>query len=152
MTEEKTHRDLAAQARLAAALLAQGRALDRWSLAFTALALAGLLLNNPPGLLAQSCLTACVLLGLVQKYYALRVGLDEPVFAAWAEGWMRDGANPTADLAAFDQSLKDLGLTKAQEAKTRPLPERVHGALGLFARQAGAFVLQVIALIGAVWL
>jgi hypothetical protein len=150
MAEENHREPMAEQARLAASVLAQGRSLDRWSLLFTGFALAALLLGNGWSPAARVSLLAAVLLGVLQKYYSLRVGLDRDLFCFWAERWQQDGANPDADMAGLDRSLAAFGLKKsAGGTDPRSLPGRARGALGLFLRQAVAWILQAVLLFAA---
>lgn len=117
-----------AEAQVMAALLRQGRLLDGLS---GALLLAGvvfgfgqLLLKHADPLLAAICL-ALMLVGLVQKYLALRVAFDAALFARLE----------TLGLDELDAALLGLGLLPPQRSG-RPLAERSHGALRLLKRQA----------------
>lgn len=147
MADEISRERMAEQARLATAVLSQGRGLDHWSLLFTGFALAAPLVTagSAAGRLG---LLAVVLAGLAQKYFAVRVGLDREIFRSWAERWQRQGADPFADLEEMDRSLAALNLARNAEATIpRPLPDRVQGALRLFRRQVLAFAIQVLLLV-----
>lgn len=94
-----------------ASLLRRGRSLDQLS---TGLTVAGVLFGLAQLLLA-SVSTLCLLLslwmiilGLLQKYWALRVAFDADLFALLARDTER-----TADL---DQALQTLGLQSPKRA------------------------------------
>lgn len=117
-----------AEAQVIAALLRQGRLLDRLSgallLTGVVFGLGQLLLKRADPLLAAVCL-ALVLAGLVQKYLALRVAFDAELFARLE----------SLSLAELDAALLGLGLLAPGRAG-RPLTERSRGALRLLRRQA----------------
>jgi len=119
---------MSAEAQVIAALLRQGRLLDRLSgtllLTGVVFGLGQLLLKRADPLLAAVCL-ALVLAGLVQKYLALRVAFDAELFARLE----------SLSLAELDAALLGLGLL-APERAGRPLAERSCGALRLLRRQA----------------
>ena len=127
-----------------ASLLRRGRALDQLSTGLTLLGvlfgLLQLLLISPValGLLLSVWL---IVVGLLQKYWALRVAFDADLFALLARDTER-----TADL---DQALQSLGLQSAKRAG-RPWAERRRGALKLLRKQAwllGAQALLTLAVI-----
>lgn len=127
--------------RLVASLLGRGRQLERLSDGISLLALAcslaplfGLSLAWPPRLL---CLLL-VLLGLLHKYWALRVALDAELFNALAAS--RDLA---ADTQALDRALHDLRL-KPEPSDKRDWPARSQGALALLRRQALCLGMQLL--------
>ena len=132
-------RAAAASAALTAAALAQGRSLHLHSLA---------LLLAPGGPARVACLALSLMAGAVQAYNAVRSGLDAALFAHWARCWSAPAAvDVDADLQAFDQAL---GSAFGQPARaSRPLAERVRGALGLLRRQALALALQGLTLFAA---
>ena len=141
-------RAAAASAALTAAALAQGRSLHLLSLALLLPALATLLLA-PGGPARVACLALSLMAGAVQAYNAVRSGLDAALFAHWARCWSAPAAvDIDPDLQAFDQAL---GSAFGQPARaSRPLAERVRGALGLLRRQALALALQGLTLLAAV--
>lgn len=150
MADEISRERMAEQARLATAVLSQGRSLDHWSLVFTGFALAALLATQGSAPAGRLGLTAVVLAGLVQKYFAVRVGLDKEIFGSWSERWQRQGADPFIEIEEMDRSLAALELAGNPEAETtRPLQDRVKGALRLFRRQVLAFAVQAILLAAA---
>lgn len=129
---------------MVASLLRRGRSLDQLS---TGLTLLGVLFGLAQ-LLMVSITPICLLLslwmiilGLLQKYWALRVAFDADLFALMAKDIERTGE--------LDQSLQTLGLQPAKRA-SRPWTERQRGALKLLRKQAyllGAQVLLTLAVI-----
>ncbi|NMZ28098.1 hypothetical protein HBO40_10725 [Pseudomonas protegens] len=131
-----------------ASLLRRGRALDQLSTGLTLLgALYGLgqyLLTSVTlgGLLVS---LALVLLGLVEKYLALRVAFDADLFQRVADA-------PTTlehSTQALDQALSALGLQPAQRGG-RPWDQRSRGALGLLRRQALLLAAQVLVILSVI--
>ncbi|AKA83555.1 hypothetical protein VO64_3009 [Pseudomonas synxantha] len=129
---------------MVASLLRSGRSLDQLS---TGLTLLGVLFGLAQLLLA-SISTICLLLalwmivlGLLQKYWALRVALDADLFALLA----RDTAR-TPDL---DQALQTLGLQSPKRAG-RPWSERRRGALKLLRKQAWLLGAQALLTLGVI--
>jgi hypothetical protein len=125
-----------------ASLLRRGRALDQLSTGLTLLGvvfgLLQLLLITPValGLLLSGWL---IVLGLLQKYWALRVAFDADLFDAVAQD--ADAVpHRTVDL---DQALQSLGLQPANRAG-RPWAERQRGALKLLRNQAVLVAAQVL--------
>ncbi|WP_242169603.1 MULTISPECIES: hypothetical protein [unclassified Pseudomonas] len=125
-------------------LLRRGRSLDQLS---TGLTLLGVLFGLAQLLMASIapiCLLLSlwmIILGMLQKYWALRVAFDADLFALLARDTDR-----TPDL---DQALQSLGLQSAKRAG-RPWTERRRGALKLLRKQAwllGAQVLLTLAVI-----
>lgn len=127
-----------------AGLLRRGRALDQLSTGLTLLGvLFGLVQLLMPGINLICLLLSLwmIILGLLQKYWALRVAFDADLFALLARDTGR-----TADL---DQALQTLGLQSPKRAG-RPWAERRRGALKLLRKQAwllGAQVLLTLAVI-----
>ena len=76
-----------------------------------------------------------IILGLLQKYWALRVAFDADLFALMAKDIERTGE--------LDQSLQTLGLQPANRA-SRPWTERQRGALKLLRKQAYLLAAQVL--------
>lgn len=131
-----------------ASLLRRGRALDQLSTGLTLLgALYGLgqyLLTSVTlgGLLVS---LALVLLGLVEKYLAMRVAFDADLFQRVADA-------PTTlehSTQALDQALSALGLQPAQRGG-RPWDQRSRGALGLLRRQALLLAAQVLVILSVI--
>ncbi len=132
---------------LVAALLRRGRSLDHFS---SALSLAAVIFGLAPWLGAPASLalalicTALLILGLAEKYWALRVALDAELFQRLAEA----GEQLDSQTHALDQALQKLGLQNAQLAG-RDWSLRAQGALGLLRKQALCLLLQsVIVVLG----
>lgn len=126
------------QLQVVASLLRRGRSLDQLS---TGLALLGVLFGLAQ-LLMVSITPICLLLslwmiilGLLQKYWALRVAFDADLFALMAKDIERTGE--------LDQSLQSLGLQPANRT-SRPWTERQRGALKLLRKQAYLLGAQVV--------
>lgn len=135
------------QLALTAHLLQRGRQIERLSDGISLLALAFglaplLVAARHPQLAAWLC-ALLLLLGLAQKYYAMRVALDAQLFASLSNDAGRLGSRTRA----LDQSLHELGLKPA--GRDRDWPARCRGALGLLRKQAVCFALQgLLALLG----
>ncbi|KFF44978.1 MULTISPECIES: hypothetical protein [Pseudomonas] len=136
------HPDMELQ--IVASLLRRGRSLDQLS---TGLTLLGILFGLAQLLLA-SISTICLLLalwmivlGLLQKYWALRVAFDADLFAMLARDVTR-----TPDL---DQALQTLGLQSSKRAG-RPWTERRRGALKLLRKQAWLLGAQALLTLGVI--
>ena len=130
------------QLTLVAGLLRRGRGLDLLSNALTLLALAyGLapLLGAPPSAASAVVCGLLVMLGLAQKYWAIRVALDAELFARLA-GDIARLAMHTTDL---DQALHSLGL-QPTDAAPRDWLQRSHAALRLLRLQAAWLVAQLL--------
>lgn len=125
---------------LVASLLGRGRQLERLSDGITLLALAyGLapLVTHLPPLASLVC-AVLLGLGLLHKYWAIRVALDAELFAR-----LTVSANLAADTQALDRALFELSL-KPNACDERDWPARSHAALGLLRRQALCFSVQVV--------
>lgn len=131
----------------AAALLDQGRTVDRLSRPLTAAALIGILaypaIIGPAPWVPAGFALLVALAGLVEGYFAIRVGFDAALFHQLATG-------PEApDFAGTDAALTRLGLLPATNL-SRPAEARVAGAKRLFGLQILALVAQVLSvLVGA---
>lgn len=129
-----------------ASLLRRGHSLDQFSTGLTLLAaLLGLgqwLLGRiDPWLLLFSALLFT--LGVLQKYWALRVAFDADLFQRVA-----DGTQPLAESTeALDRALNALGL-QPTERGGRLWTERSHGALRLLRRQSLLLAAQVVLTLG----
>lgn len=138
------HETEAAQAELAAALLAIGRQLDRASLALTVGGLLALViapLASPPRL----GLLVAVFAGVFEFSFACRTAFDERIFSTWARRWRQTDTAPEETLAAFDRALASSGLRKTPAAPNRPLADRIAGARRLLRKQGACLMLQVLA-------
>ena len=131
---------------VAAAFLAQGRLIGRLSLPLTAgaiLLLVALAVFGPtPPATTTIALLAAIVLGIVERYFAFRVGFDAALFARLAD---HDRSNA---LSRLDRALIDLKLLPKEKAG-RPFEDRFVGGRKLLLRQAAAALLQVFCLIGA---
>lgn len=136
----------AAQAALAADIVALGHGLDKWSMVFALLGGVGLFVaaHNHDG---KSLLVFGIdlLLAVLQRYFAMRTELDAAIFRRWAEKW-DFSAESTAeeDMAALDKALG-----KVSSDCRRSLAERVCGARNLLMRQVLCFVAQVLCFLAA---
>ncbi|MFO2465443.1 hypothetical protein OOJ96_16205 [Pseudomonas sp. 15FMM2] len=129
---------------IVASLLRRGRSLDQLSTGLTLLGVLFGLLQLLISSITLICLLLSlwmIILGLLQKYWALRVGFDADLFTLMAHQMER-----TSEL---DQTLQTLGLQSPNRA-SRPWTERRRGALKLLRKQAyllGAQVLLTLAVI-----
>ncbi|MBF8720846.1 hypothetical protein [Pseudomonas guariconensis] len=124
---------------LTASLLGRGRQLEHLSDGITLLALAyGLapLVTRLPTLASLLCAVLLVL-GLLHKYWAMRVALDAKLFARLAAS-----DDLARDTQALDHALFELKL-KPDTSDPRAWPARSQGALGLLRRQALCLALQL---------
>ena len=131
-----------------ASLLRRGRTLDQLSTGVTLLGvLFGLLqvLLLTPMALNLILIVWLIVVGLMQKYWAIRVAFDADLFDLVARG---SDSLPNCTLA-LDLALQNLGLLPSHRPG-RPWVERQQGALKLLRNQAtllGAQVLPTLALI-----
>ena len=137
-----------------ASLLRRGKALDGLSSAVTLLGLAiGLapLLGAPAQPLSALFCALLLLLGLVEKYWALRVALDAELFQHLAD----DAEHLALRTLDLDQALTRLGLQPANLV-ARSWDERSRGALRLLRLQAlsllAQLLLAVAIMLGLPWL
>ncbi|MBB1518584.1 hypothetical protein [Aquipseudomonas guryensis] len=136
------------QLQLVASLLRRGRLLDQLSTGLTLLALALGLAPLLSGQVNPASAVLCgllVLLGLAQKYWAVRVALDAELFAQLA-GQPEQLADRTRQL---DAALHSLGLQPANSDE-RPWPERCRGALRLLRLQVAWLAAQILLALAAV--
>lgn len=125
----------------AAALLDQGRRVDRLSLPLTVAALIGILtypaVTTQPSWLLVGCAGLVAVAGLAEATFAIRVGFDAALFHQLAR------APGPPDFAATDTALTRLGVLPAAKAG-RPAEARVAGAKRLFRFQVLAFGAQML--------
>ncbi|HXE38908.1 MAG TPA: hypothetical protein VN639_10555 [Azonexus sp.] len=137
------------RAGLTARWLDGGKSLDRLSMALTLLALAAALWSGGNGL-AQFILLLGVVLGGLEKIYALRVAFDQRIFAAWCEQWpATESFEPDAALAEFDRMLVRMQLRPAPAKATGGLDERIAGACALLRKQGLCLACQFCVLLAA---
>ncbi|MNL10942.1 hypothetical protein D3C87_1317590 [compost metagenome] len=130
------------QLQVTASLLRRGDLLDRLSNGLTLLgALFGLSqsLLADQGFWSATCSCGLLLLGLGQKYWALRVAFDADLFQRLAER----AENLPEHTLSLDQALTTLNLQPAEHGG-RPWSERITGALKLLRRQALLVAAQVL--------
>jgi len=130
--------------RTMAALLRQASPLDRLSLVLLAVALllGAWYANIDTSLAAMLCLLS-VLAGVVQRYWAARVGLDAALLdAVLAE------ANLDQAGSDLDAALHRLGLLR-RLPPPRDWQARWRGMRGLLLRQIASLALQLLALLAA---
>jgi len=123
----------------AAMLLDQGSSLDRLSRPLTVAALIGLLLAMALGgreaVMVIAALALVALAGIIEAYFAIRVGLDAALFRHLA-------TSEAADPAALDGALLRLRLMPETKAGRAAL-DRAVGARRLLHRQAAALIVQL---------
>jgi hypothetical protein len=130
------------QLEVTASLLRRGDSLDRLSNGLTLLgALLGLsqYVTASPGYWGLICGGGMLVLGLWQKYWALRVAFDADLFQRLAER----ADNLTESTRALDQALSAMNLQPADRGG-RPWSERTRGALRLLRRQALLLAAQIL--------
>jgi len=131
----------APQLALTAHLLQRGRQIERLSdgisLIALAVGLAPLFIATRHPALASALCALLLVLGLAQKYHALRVALDAELIGALAN----DAGRLSSRTRALDQSLHELGLQGA--GHDRDWLARCRGALRLLRGQAICLGLQV---------
>lgn len=129
--------------------LESGRLLDRSSLGMSLLAL-GLLFWCEPRAFTHAALYCSIMLGVLEKIFALRVAFDQRIFSDWSQIGS-DGPSPAESLLpAFDKALVSASLCKPATG-CRPVAERIHGALRLLKTQAVLHFLQLTAILVAGW-
>lgn len=164
MPDPSAQNKAAARARTAAAALALGEPLDRWSLL---IGVATLLLFLWPSLpprppVVAGLFTLSLLASIFQLVYALRVAFDARILADWALRWSNpsccEKSQVDADLDCFDRTLAVLFPFNAKErgealpVSPRPLEERLQGAVRLLKKQLFCLVIQLLSLALAVML
>ena len=104
-------------------------------------------IGGPVQTTAMTLVLALVLgLTLLERGLALRLQFDAGLFDDLA----RQGATPS-QLMALDLSLQGLGLRRAS-VTSRPLPDRVQGALRLARWHVVTVAIQVLSLAATLWL
>lgn len=128
-----------------ASLLRRGAQLERWADVISLLALAYGLAPLVGTALHPLAMLACIVLlglGLLHKYWAIRVALDADLFARLAAS-----TDLPAETRALDHALAELRL-KPTADDSRDWPARSQGALALLRRQAVCLGLQVLLALG----
>jgi hypothetical protein len=125
----------------AAAWLDQGRTVDRLSRPLTAAALIGLVvypvIAGQQSWVVVGVAMVVALSGLLEAYFALRVGFDAALFHQLAS------APEAPNFAGTDAALERLGLLSAAKLD-RPPEARIAGARRLFRLQILVLVVQVL--------
>lgn len=133
------------QLQVVACLLRQGRSLDHLSTGLTCLGVVVLglapLLTLPVAPIVLLLSLGIIIVGLLHKYWALRVAFDADLFAL-----MADALHHTPQL---DLALQTLGLQPGNKTG-RSWTERCHGALALLHKQAWLFGAQVLLTLAAI--
>lgn len=123
-----------------ASLLGRGRQLERWSDGLSLLALAYGLAPLLGAQLATAATAFCVLLlglGVLHKYWAVRVALDAELFRT-----LGASKDLQADTQRLDRALFELNL-KPSASDGRDWPARSQAALALLRRQALCLAVQL---------
>jgi hypothetical protein len=129
----------------AADLLDQGRSLNRFSVAVTAIAVGVMLVPDFAGSTPVTILVA--LAGVVEMFFASRVRFDGRLFARLAI----EAADDRLDLAAFDAALSALRLMPDGQVDRR-IADRFIAARRLLFLQVAALAAQIaIAVLGALF-
>lgn len=121
-----------------AALLGEGRSIDRLSWALNLAALVAL--TVAPDHVGMPALVIVVAIGLLQAFLGARVAFDAGLFRALATGTV------LPDLGAMDRALLALQLMPAAKAG-RPAAARIAGGRRLMRLQAMALGAQVVVLL-----
>jgi uncharacterized membrane protein len=96
--------------------------------------------------LALIC-AALLIVGVAEKYWALRVALDAELFQRLAEA----GEQLDSQTRALDQALQHLGLQNSQPSG-RAWNQRGQGALSLLRKQALCLLLQIVIIVPGIFL
>ena len=136
------------QLHIVASLLRRGKALDHLSTGLTLLCLGfGLiqLLITTPNALLLIVVVIGVLLGILEKYYALRVAFDGDLFRMVASDpqWL------SGRTAALDDALGQLGLAPVDKTG-RSWALRSQGALKLLRQQVLFLAVQLLVVLSAI--
>lgn len=122
---------------LSALLRASVRTFGWWSLGLSLLALLVCVVWSPSSLAVTGLWALVLLCGLMERYFAFRLVLDERLFHQLGCGRM-------PHLSALDTSLSNLDL-RQDSSTQRPLSDRMRGARGLIKRHLILVLLQTTA-------
>lgn len=128
---------------VAALLSASLRVVGIWSVGLSVLAFLVLVIRAPSVQVVMGCWVLVLLLGLMERYMAFRLALDERLF-------QQLGCGQLENLQSLDTALAHLGLRK-QAVADRPFADRLLGTRSLL-RQHLALVLVQIAAVLATFL
>jgi len=127
---------------LSALLRASVRTLGPWSLGLSLVAVLVCLAWPPTSPVVAGLWALVLLCGLIERYFAFRLALDERLFHQLGHGHM-------PGLRALDTSLAHLGLRKGPVSELptaeRPLSDRLRGARQLLHRHLALVLLQTTA-------
>ena len=129
---------------MAALMRATVRVLGAWSLGTSLLALGALAFTQPTTGWLLMPWWAVVALGVLERYLALRLSLDQGLFE-------RLGCGQVADESSLDVGLAHADL-RARPATARPWRDRILGARGLHRQYLLVVVLQAVALFFSIWM
>jgi len=111
-----------------AALLRASAGVSAWGLSLSCIAgLALMLMLSRISLTCAMALGGTALLGVLERYFTLRLRFDESLFQSLARG-------DIISLGAMDLALNRLGLRSAKLQTERPLDERLRGTRQLLQR------------------
>lgn len=132
-------------------LLKQSTKIDRFSSIITATSL--LLLVIVMFLFADSLIMIILsvvifVLGIVEKYFAIRVDFDRGLFKSLQN---YSSSELSSVLESMDRSLCQFGLIKKNYDPLRNLESRIVGAVNLLKKQLFCSVMQTILLLGGVF-
>lgn len=129
---------------LSALLRASLRTLGTWSLGLTLLAVVVGVASPPASWAAAGLWGAVLLCGLMERYFAFRLTLDERLFHQLGHGHM-------PGLHALDTSLAHLGLRK-NASPERPWSDRLRGARNLLQWHLALVLLQTAAALASLFI
>jgi hypothetical protein len=129
---------------LSALLRASERTLGTWSLGLSLLALVVGVAWLPPSLAGAGLWALVLLCGLMERYFAFRLALDERLFHQLGHGLM-------PSLQALDASLAHLGLRQSA-APERPWSDRLLGTRRLLQRHLALVLLQTAAALASLFI
>lgn len=123
-------------------LLAKGKIIDRFSTVLTTIFLITslLLVYTDTNKLFSLISLAIFLIGVIEKYYAIRTQLDSELFSFLS----KHPAQLSENLQQLDNTLSSLGLLKKTHSAP-PLITRQHGAMRLLKKQACYCLVQILA-------
>ncbi|MWN30895.1 hypothetical protein GQ597_08375 [Gilliamella sp. Pra-s65] len=86
----------------------------------------------------------CLLMGLISKYYALRIEFDKKLF-----DYLATNVDQLPNkLMELDEALQQLNLINTNQFPTRSIIERQKGTIKLLKKQIFWFILQILLLVG----
>ncbi len=128
---------------LSALLRASLRTLGTWSLGLSLLAVLVGVAWPPPSLAGAGLWALVLLCGLMERYFAFRLALDERLFHQLGHGHL-------PSLQALDTSLAHLGLRQSVLPE-RPWSDRLRGTRHLLQRHLALVLLQTAAALASLF-